>query len=123
MATQHPSNGSTSEHTLLNYITSPIRLVQILPELSPEGLIQCQISHTTVSVAHRHLSYRCLSYEWGEEHPEMPILINGSKFNVRRQLYDALVLQRSRMPISRHRRDLFWIDAPCIDLRPLTRQY
>ena len=115
MATQHPSNRPTFEHTPLNRVTSSIRLVQVLPELSPEGLIQCQISHTTVSVAHRHLSYRCLSYRWGEEYPEMPILINGSKFNVRHQLYDFLVLQRSRLPISRPRRDLFWIDALCID--------
>lgn len=51
-------------HQALDYRESSIRLIQILPDLSTDGYIQCRILHLTINA-----EYACLSYRWGAELP------------------------------------------------------
>lgn len=62
------------------------------------------------------MTYRCLSYGWGEFSADLPIKINGARFFVRRQLHDFLKLQQSRRAaISLTPNEPLWIDALCSD--------
>ncbi|KAJ4989053.1 hypothetical protein SVAN01_05491 [Stagonosporopsis vannaccii] len=45
------------EYQPLDHNQPSIRLVHLLPKLSPEGLLQCMISHASTNN-----SYACLSY-------------------------------------------------------------
>jgi hypothetical protein len=98
------------KHNPLDHIKGSIRLVQILPLLSAEQLIQCEISHTTTDA-----SYECLSYRWGKLNPEHEISLNGKSFRVRQNLFDFLEHMRSRPTTSSNTTQLIWIDALCID--------
>jgi hypothetical protein len=86
------------------------RLLYLLPgkKSSP---IKCSLKHTRRSEA--KLSYRAVSYTWGEELPTETIFINGLPFKVRPNLEAALRSFRD----NRHYvgRLPFWIDALCID--------
>ena len=48
------------QHVPLDTTRQSIHLVTIDPVLSPEGLVQCTIRHTTTNA-----QYNCLSYVWG----------------------------------------------------------
>ena len=98
------------QHAPLDRTKASIRLVHILPALSPGGLIQCKIFHDTIDA-----SYQCLSYRWGDARPETPIVVNGACFKVRRQLYDFLTLEQSRLAMASKPSESLWIDALCID--------
>jgi hypothetical protein len=65
------------DHTIL----SP-RILQILPELTSDGIIQCRIVHTTIDS-----DYACLSYVWGPASPSLKIVVNDKLFGVRQNLY------------------------------------
>ncbi|KAH7087892.1 heterokaryon incompatibility protein-domain-containing protein, partial [Paraphoma chrysanthemicola] len=54
--------------------------------------------------------FEALSYTWGDEKADYPILIDGNVFHVRRNLYCAL---REIRPTSSSR--ILWIDAICIN--------
>jgi hypothetical protein len=90
----------------LNLNKASIRLVRILPDLSPKGLVQCWICHNTLEAL-----YTCLSYRWGAPDPNGLILINDKQFCVRRNLLDFLHMARESAEAAK----LFWIDAICID--------
>lgn len=90
----------------LNLNKATIRLVQILPDLSSDGLVQCQICHNTLEAL-----YTCLSYRWGTPDPNGLILINDKLFRVRQNLLDFLYMARENAETA----NLFWIDAICID--------
>jgi hypothetical protein len=93
-------------HSPLDHTIAAIRLIRLLPELSPDGLIQCTITHDTVEA-----SYTCLSYRWGAPTPSNPIIINGKLFEVRQNLLDFLHMARRNNEAA----NIFWIDALCID--------
>ena len=113
-------------HYPLDQTQASIRLVHLLPDLSSEGLIQCTISHASMSK-----TYVCLSYVWEipiRKTSEPPtnqntrvVLMNGQPFRVMRNLFEFL--QMARHNATRTNWDLkqfnlsipFWIDAICID--------
>ncbi|KAH6633302.1 heterokaryon incompatibility protein-domain-containing protein [Boeremia exigua] len=113
-------------HCPLDQTQASIRLVHLLPNLSPDGLIQCTMSHASLS-----RTYVCLSYVWEipiQEAPERPkdpntrfIYINGQPFRITQNLFEFLRMARHNA--ARTNWDLkqfnlsvpFWIDAICID--------
>jgi hypothetical protein len=93
-------------HQPLDHTKSSIRLVNVLPVLSPGGLIQCQIRHTTIDA-----TYVCLSYRWGPPTPNRQILLNDRLFVVGQNLHDFLEMIRQKPMLL----PSYWIDATCID--------
>ncbi|KAG8534303.1 uncharacterized protein KY384_001147 [Bacidia gigantensis] len=83
-----------------------IRVVRILPDLSNDGLIQCQMEEVELSTA----DYACVSYRWATENSKKLITLNGQCFFVRRNLFDFL-----KSAIQTSKTDSLWIDAICID--------
>ena len=108
-ATQNES--AYFKHDRLDHTKPSIRLVHMLPSLSPTGHIQCSITHATVDA-----EYICLSYRWGNPDPSSSILINGKVFAIGQNLFDFLATARenhaSSTPASL---GPYWIDAMCID--------
>ena len=101
-----PSSNEIFYHDPFDHAKPSNRLVQLLPELSADGQIQCAITHTTVDA-----TYRCLSYRWGAPSPSDVILINNKTFNVRQNLLDFLSMARE----NDEGRKIYWIDALCIN--------
>ncbi|KAI4956587.1 hypothetical protein J4E91_000799 [Alternaria rosae] len=95
------------KHEPLDYRRGAIRLLRILPHLSADCLIQCEIWHDSVKA-----SYTCLSYVWGSEKIQRQILVNGKLLLVRENLYDFIGVARSKYANPAR---TFWIDALCID--------
>jgi hypothetical protein len=102
-----PSRPALFTHDPLDYRRGAIRLLRILPHLSKDGQIQCQIWHDSVKA-----SYTCLSYVWGPEKIQRQILINGKLLSVRENLYNFMRVARSKYA---NPKQTFWIDALCID--------
>jgi len=100
------------QHDPLDHTRSSIRLVEIRPGLSDEGLIRCKISHASVESR-----YTCLSYRWGDDNPSTSriILLNGKPFTVRQNLYDFLFLACIKQEWSQVTQRKYWIDALCIN--------
>lgn len=90
----------------LDTLSGYIRVVQLLKELSTEGLIQCTIKHVRMS----DHPYRCLSYVWGSGSEHVPILMDGKIFYVRLNLHQFLATFRSAWAGLN-----LWIDALCIN--------
>ncbi|KAI4679692.1 uncharacterized protein J4E84_008214 [Alternaria hordeiaustralica] len=95
------------KHEPLNYRRGAIRLLQILPHLSIDGHIQCEIWHDSVKA-----SYTCLSYVWGPDKIQRQILVNGKIVSVRENLYNFMRVAQSKYANPAR---TFWIDALCID--------
>ena len=94
------------QHQPLDHGVQSIRVIQILPDLTTDGMIQCHITHTTTQA-----DYSCLSYVWGPRFPGKVIVVNGKSFWVRQNLFDFLEQIRSMAkPTNRT-----WVDALCID--------
>ncbi|KAH6882563.1 hypothetical protein BKA58DRAFT_373527 [Alternaria rosae] len=88
IAASHTSREPVSfQHEPLDQTQASIRLIEINPGLSAEGLIECHVSHTTIEA-----TYTCLSYRWGDDDPFSlrTILMNGKPFIVRENLFDFL---------------------------------
>ena len=81
------------------------RLLEILPG-RPSEPIQCNLIHCSQGTA----QYSCLSYMRGDPLPLRAILINQKRFLVRQNLFAFLGAARAKKM-----RQLFWIDAVCID--------
>jgi len=96
---------SRFKHAPLDHTQPSIRIMKVLPNLSPEGFVQCTLTHGSTDD-----EYTCLSYTWGDESTAHPILINDQLFYIRQNLYDFLHVVREKYPLR-----LFWIDAVCID--------
>ncbi|KAK1919126.1 hypothetical protein P3342_008850 [Pyrenophora teres f. teres] len=101
------SRSSDFEHEPLDYTRGAIRLLRILPNLSPSGLIQCEIWHDNVNT-----EYTCLSYVWGPETIQQQILINGKLCWVRENLWNFMRVFRTK---EAHSLRTLWVDALCID--------
>ena len=93
-------------HTPLDQERPSIRLIQLKPQLSPDGYIQCKMFHADTKA-----TYKCLSYTWGDQESIWPLLINGQMFRVRQNLFDFLQVARKKT----RRIKSIWIDALCID--------
>ena len=119
------SRGGIFKHELLDGLRPLIRLVYLLPDLSPEGLVRCIIFDASVDSP-----YACLSYEWTRSlHlrtdqqtgcDERIILVNERPFLIRENLFDFLCTARHNAARTwrLHAIDLstpLWIDAICID--------
>ena len=94
-------------YTKLDSATREIRLVKLHPESDPDCDIRCGLS--TVSLNTRPL-YKALSYTWGDAKDTVPIILDGHRFAVTRNLKKALLRLRrldTETPI--------WIDAICIN--------
>ncbi|KAK3650443.1 hypothetical protein LTR22_012534 [Elasticomyces elasticus] len=86
-----------------------IRLLSILPMLSGEGQIRCQ---TACFQRTARTGYIALSYAWGPEAEPCHIILDGQRFNVRKNLFDFLHAARKfRGRFS----GWLWIDALSID--------
>lgn len=99
---------TTFQHDPLDHTTYSIRLIQVLPERSSNGLIQCIITCTTIEA-----KYTCLSYVWGPPDPpahQHKISINNKLYPVRKNLWEFLEVARKKYTM-----EYFWIDALCID--------
>jgi hypothetical protein len=83
------------------------RVLVIEPSGDPDERISCSLLHRPL---HHTTYYEALSYTWGDEKAEYPILIDGNVLYVRRNLYCALRELRG----SQAARAL-WIDAICIN--------
>jgi Heterokaryon incompatibility protein (HET) len=83
------------------------RVLVIEPSPDPDERISCSLLHRPLIHA---TSFEALSYTWGDEKAEYPILIDGGIFYVRRNLYSAI---RELRPTSSSR--TLWIDAICIN--------
>jgi hypothetical protein len=106
-ATSSTSSTATFEHEALDYTRGAIRLLRILPNLSPTGIIQCEIWHDSVKA-----KYDCLSYVWGSDEIQQQILLNRKPCRVRQNLCDFLRVARTKYASPPR---TFWIDALCID--------
>ncbi|KAH7093612.1 heterokaryon incompatibility protein-domain-containing protein [Paraphoma chrysanthemicola] len=94
-------------HAPLNHQQPSIRLIRVLPNLSKDGLIQCELRHTTI-----HHTYDCLSYVWGRKWDPKWILINNQPMQIRSNLFNFLASARSKRHILQR---WLWIDALCIN--------
>ena len=94
------------QHEPLDHSVDSIRLIQILPDLSPCGRIRCRMHHTVI----KNAIYTCLSYEWGTEGGGDCITINDELYRVRQNLLDFLEVARKI-----YFQTSLWIVALCID--------
>lgn len=90
-----------------------IRLLHVDPK--SEDLINCSLSIVELGNDNSEAAkptYRTLSYAWGSADDPKPIWVNGHQVHISRNLYDFLLLFRSRPSLT----DLpIWIDQLCID--------
>lgn len=118
-------SGGIFQHEPLSHVRPSVRLIYLLPDLSPEGLVRCVIFHSWIESP-----YACLSYEWtralhlrGDRQSgfdERLILVNERPFLVRENLYDFLCTARHNATRGWHLNTIdlstpLWIDAICID--------
>lgn len=112
--TTHSNQGTRApfRHDSLDSTTDAFRLIRVLPHRSEDGLLQLSLWHDFVSSA----SYRCLSYQWGEQSSCRAVLINGEEFDVGENLYGFL----EEMCASPHEAmtessEPLWVDSICIN--------
>lgn len=86
---------STFKHEPLPQLRRLIRLIEVLPDKSPDGLVQCRMR--SVLICEESPPYTCLSYTWGRaaEEPcnvtiEEPEFERRGVFAIRQNLQDFL---------------------------------
>ncbi|KAK4158746.1 heterokaryon incompatibility protein-domain-containing protein [Cladorrhinum sp. PSN259] len=85
-----------------------IRVIHILPASDPNAIIKCALQ--TVSLRDEEVTFKALSYVWGDPAARAPIVLNGEQFSVTVNLEAAL--KRFRDPIQSV---ILWADAICIN--------
>lgn len=100
-----PSHGKSPYRPLRQDVDS-IRLIRIHPAKSDTDPILCDLTEVPLGERPR---FEALSYTWGDQRSKKPIVLNGFKFGVGFNLFDALQYLRRRGDGK-----LFWIDAICI---------
>lgn len=73
-----------------------------------EDLIRCELFAASVSC--NAGDYLAGSYIWGSDAHTLPIILNGTRFLIRKNLLDFLRVFRNE-----HASTIIWIDAICID--------
>ncbi|KAF2020197.1 HET-domain-containing protein [Aaosphaeria arxii CBS 175.79] len=84
-----------------------IRLFRLFPR-APGGKICGEFQFAEL---YNSQAYTALSYTWGDESNQQWIMVSGSKFPVRKNLWDFLQQQSARITEPK----FFWIDAICIN--------
>ncbi|OAK94231.1 hypothetical protein IQ06DRAFT_353681 [Phaeosphaeriaceae sp. SRC1lsM3a] len=113
-----PPQPGCFQHEPLDHSKPSIRFIKVLPQLTADGRIRCEVSHTTIG---SETVYRCLSYQWGEPNAatSREIEINGASFTVRKNLHDFLRILWSNFGyntiLGTWAAGVWWIDALCID--------
>lgn len=104
----------TVTYTALDRSTQSIRLIEILPGISPQ--ISCKFHVHQLDANAGCPPFTALSYTWGPPDPasEIPITINGQSLLVRQNLWCALSSYRKKMSEGTFRGPL-WIDALSIN--------
>lgn len=97
------------KHDSLDTTKRQIRLLRIRPHRCWQKRTSCDVEIFELSQAP---AYQAVSYEWGPEHPQRNIIINGKLSSVRSNLGDFLDILRKRKDTRGH---YFWIDQICID--------
>lgn len=97
------------EYNVLKCERDEIRLLRILPSISQEDPVHCQLIHTSF---HKAPSYRALSYTWGTKIAQEPIIISGKRLPASENLLGALRRLRSQ---AEDEGNYLWVDAVCID--------
>jgi hypothetical protein len=87
-----------------------IRLLRLMPHRDKAADIQCELFDYSLHEPHGTHLYEALSYVWGDLNENLPIFVNGNRFNVTTNLHAAL-LQLRNHSIER----ILWIDAICIN--------
>lgn len=104
--TRQPSQKDFFQHAALEDDKKFIRLVQILPDLTDNGLIQLSLrdflfdSRDQVDGTHTSRvapTYSCLSYTWGVRSKDMTIHLNEKPFQIRRNLWQYLAEVRTQI--------------------------
>ncbi|GKT67294.1 HET domain protein [Colletotrichum tofieldiae] len=93
------------------------RFVQIESAESETAPLVCSMAHVPFG---ERPKFEALSYMWGDANDQKTITLNGGHFDIRRNLFDALVYLRRRQKTG-----LLWVDAICIDqhnLKERTKQ-
>lgn len=102
-------------HQPLNPDGQEIRLLRLRPELSKDGLIQCDIAPVDLAAAPE---YQALSYEWGPPKQIRRVSIAGRVLIIRENLWLFLDMFRSTVANN----TLLWIDQICIDQQNLSER-
>lgn len=97
----------TSPYRTLRQDVDSIRLIRIHPARNDADPIACDLTEAVIG---DRPCYEALSYTWGDQGATKPITLNGVKFWVGPNLFDALVCLRRR-----GNGTSFWIDALCIN--------
>jgi hypothetical protein len=97
------------EHQPLERNVGCIRLLRVHKTLSPDVLVRCALTHSTITES----SCILLLYVWGLPTPSQTILIDGRKLEVRQNLFGFMTHARTNTITSES--TAFWIDAICID--------
>ena len=105
----HSLDETAFVHSPLNYRANAIRLVKLHPRSTLNDQVRCTL---TIEDLHPGLEFHALSYVWGH-HSHNRILIDGSNFHVRDNLYHFLEEKSLDRDFCLHTR--FWIDQICID--------
>ncbi|KAJ2982485.1 hypothetical protein NQ176_g1349 [Zarea fungicola] len=85
------------------------RFLRIKRAANENDAVSCEIFQATFAENRR---FEALSYRWGDELADKPILLNGVEKTVKQNLSDALLFLRNRRPCPD---TLYWIDALCIN--------
>lgn len=89
-----------------------IRLLYI-NNTSPAESLECQLAHfsrSSIIQSGSEIQYKAISYEWGRGKAAVNILLNGSMFRVRRNLFEFL-RARQEMILMGLSSPWMWIDA------------
>ncbi|RYP41598.1 hypothetical protein DL767_000940 [Monosporascus sp. MG133] len=85
------------------------RLVRVHPARNEDDPLACDLVHVTFGARPK---FEALSYRWGDNDDPKTILVDGMRFRVGRNLWDALHFLRCRAENTP-----YWIDALCINQR------
>ncbi|PMD42254.1 hypothetical protein L207DRAFT_553431 [Hyaloscypha variabilis F] len=103
----HPSQAFVYQPLDPDEEADSVRLVRIELSTGHDDPLSCSLIHVKFA---QKPKYRALSYMWGDEAMQAEILLNGVRFRVGQNLWDALHYLRN----SGAQRP-FWIDAICIN--------
>ncbi|GKT51448.1 heterokaryon incompatibility protein 6, OR allele [Colletotrichum spaethianum] len=105
------------EYQKLDEEVDSTRFIQIESAESEIAPLVCSLTNIPFGELPK---FEALSYMWGDEKDQITIKLNDGLFNIRRNLFDALVYLRGRQKTR-----LLWVDALCIDqhnLKERTKQ-
>lgn len=104
-------------HPPLNKTARGIRVLDFLPELTTDGLIQCRQNIIALpdEGGERYVAFRALSYERGDPNQRtFPISVNDKEFMVHSNLHEFLKVFRKHIRKESGHPPV-WIDAISID--------